>query len=326
MTRGGLTGIWWPPEVRSLTPQEEQLLNSLIDRLNQTALQEKDPDAEALLKQRLAGNSDALYMLAQTVLVQNIALDQAKAQINQLQRQLQQAQQSQQHPHATSFLGRLLGERDDQAQPSPQQPAPALQQQATAPGYQRVPQQYAPPAAQYPPYGAPQYQQPQYAPAGQPSFLSGALQTAAGVAAGALAFEGVESILHGFGHGGYGWGGPGIGGFGMADRPVEVVNNYYDDPGRGAEHVEHHASDQTGQFSDGAYDPRSNDPNDNLRGFDDQNAGSANDQDLSAADNVSDFADQASFDNQNVDDGSSLDDSGSFDDGGGSDGGDSGGF
>src|ERR1700761_4448209 len=93
---------WLPPEDTSLTPQEEQLLNSLIERVNQTQLQEKDPDAEALLNRSLGSNPDALYILAQTVLVQNIALEQAKAQVAQLQ------QQSQQRPaRATSFLGSL---------------------------------------------------------------------------------------------------------------------------------------------------------------------------------------------------------------------------
>jgi hypothetical protein len=296
-----------------LTPQEEQLLNSLIERVNQTQLQEKDPDAEELINQKLGPNPDALYMLAQTVLVQNIALDQARAQIAQLQQQQQRPQPA----HTTSFLGRLLGEHDQ-----PQQ------QQAPAPPYQPVPQYAAPQAQPYPPYGQPQYGQPQYIPVGgQPSFLRGAMQTAAGVAAGALAFEGVESILHGFGHGGFGGPGYGMGGFGMGERPVEetvINNNYYDEPGRGAEHGEHHVQDQ--QFSDagGGYDPRNNDPNDNLRGFDDQNAGSGND--LSAADNVSDFADQASFDDQSMDDGGAgIDDSGGFD-GGGFDGGDNGGF
>ena len=286
-----------------MTPQEEQLLNALIDRLNQTPLQEKDPDAEALLNQRLAGNPDALYMLAQTVLVQNMALDQAKAQLGQLQQQLQQ--QRPQPAHTTSFLGRLLGEQDQQTAPPSQQPPAA--------GYQQVPPQSTPPL-----YGAPQYQQMPYAPpytsTGQPSFLRGAFQTAAGVAAGALAFEGIESMLHGFGHASYGWGGPGFGG-GFGDRPVEVINNnYYDEPGR-AEHSEHRG------LSDGGYDPQSNNPNDNLRGFDNSNAGS---NDFGAAANdVSVFADQASFDDQpgfndqNLDDGSSFDDSGSFDDGGG---------
>ena len=214
--------------------------------------------------------------------------------------------------------------------PQPQQQAPP------PPAYQPVPQYAAPQGQPYPPYGQPQYAQTQYVPVGgQPSFLRGAMQTAAGVAAGALAFEGVESILHGFGHGGFGGPGYGMGGFGMGERPVEEVinNNYYDEPGRGAEHGEHHMQDQSAQFSDGGrdagagYDPRDNDPNDNLRGFDDQNAASGNDQDLSAADNVSDFADQAGFDSQNADDGGAgLDDSGSGFDGGGFDGGDSSGF
>ena len=302
-----------------MTPQEEQLLNSLIERVNQTQLQEKDPDAEALLNQKLGPNPDALYMLAQTVLVQNIALDQAKAQVGQLQQQVQQLQQHPQPAHTTSFLGRLLGEHDP-CRRSKQAPAPA---------YQPVPQ-YAPPAQSYPQYAQPQYQQTQYVPVGgQPSFLRGAMQTAAGVAAGALAFEGVESILNGFGHGfgqgGYGFGGPGygMGGFGMGERPVEetVINNYYDDPGRGAEHGEHHLQDQGTQSNDSGYNPRDNDSSDNLRGFD-QNAGSAGDQDTSAFADASNLNDQSSLDDQNVDDGSGfdsggLDDGGGFDDGGG---------
>ena len=291
-----------------MTPQEDQFLNALIDRLNQTPLQEKDPDAEALLNQRLADNPDALYMLAQTVLIQNIALDQAKTQISQLQ------QQRSQPAHTTSFLGRLLGERDEQPYPPPAQQAPT-------PGYQQVPPQYVP---QPPQYGTPQYQTMPYAPAGQPSFLRGAFQTAAGVAAGALAFETIESMFRGFGHGGYGWGGPGLGGFG--ERPVEVINNnYYEEPGRGAEHSGHHG------LNDGGYDPRENDPNDNLRGFDNQNSGAGKDSGSTGTNDMSAFADQANFDDQsalddqNLDDDSGFDDSGSFDDGsGGSD--DGGGF
>ncbi len=298
-----------------MTPQEEQLLNSLIERVNQTQLQEMDPDAEALINQKLGPNPDALYMLAQTVLVQNIALDQAKAQIGQLQQQVQQQQQQRPQPaHTTSFLGRLLGEHDQ-----------VPQQQAPAPAYQPVPQFAAPQAQPYPPYGQPQYPQTQYVPVGgQPSFLRGAMQTAAGVAAGALAFEGVESILHGFGHGGYGPG-YGMGGFGMGERPEETIinNNYYDEPGRGAEHGEHHMQDQGAQFSDGGrdsgegYDPRNNDSNDNLRGFD-QNAGAGGNQDTSAFADASSLDDPAAYDDQNMDDGSGADDSGSFDDGGGS--------
>ena len=53
------------------------------------------------------------------------------------------------------------------------------------------------------------------------------MQTAAGVAAGALAFEGIESLMHGFGQSaGYS---QGLGGFGGRDERPEVINNYYGD-------------------------------------------------------------------------------------------------
>ena len=132
-----------------MTPQEEQLLNSLVERINQTQLQEKDPDAEALLNQSLGANPDAIYVLAQTVLVQNIALEQAKAQVAQLQQQQSRPQPA----HATSFLGRLLGGRE--SEPAQQQPPPYQ----PVPNYQPGPN-YGPPPPQY---AQPQYQQ-QYVP------------------------------------------------------------------------------------------------------------------------------------------------------------------
>src|SRR5271170_5448621 len=113
-----------------MTPQESTLLNDLVSKIQQTQLAEKDDEAERFLQDSLGRNPDSLYILAQTVLVQNIALDQAKAQIQQMQQQLQQLQQAQspapQPVHATSFLGSLLG-RHDPAPPPPQNfpPRPA---------------------------------------------------------------------------------------------------------------------------------------------------------------------------------------------------------
>ena len=177
------------------------------------------------------------------------------------------------------------------------------------PGYQPVNPQYTQ-ASQ--PFAQPQYLDPQYGygpPPSQPSFLRGAMQTAAGVAAGALAFEGVESILHGlggFGHPGYGWGGgygmgPGLGGGLMGggfERPVEetVINNYHDEPGahgtehhgfeQGGEHHFHESADQGGaQFSDASYNTR-----------DDSNELSANNDDVANYDSGSGFDDGGSFD------------------------------
>jgi len=295
-----------PEEIDSVTPQEQELLTSLTQKINQTQLQEKDPDAENLLGRELDANPDAVYILAQTVLVQNIALDQAKAQIAQLQQQLQQARQ--QPAHATSFLGRLLGDKDPQPAPPPPPPYQPVQQYAppVQPQYQ-----YGPPPPQYPP-------QQQYVPvqSAQPSFLRGAMQTAAGVAAGALAFEGVESILHGFGHGGgYGMGGMGMGGMGMGggfERPVEetVINNYYDEPGtRGFEHEGEHHHEGGDQFADAG---RDSSDRDDQRGFDDSRDASGFD------DNSSDDA-SGSGDSSGDDGGSGFDDGGGggFDDGGG---------
>jgi hypothetical protein len=293
------------------------MLMSLTQRVNQTQLQEKDPDAENLLGRELGANPDALYILAQTVLVQDLALQQAKAQVMQLQQQVQQAQQ--QPAHSTSFLGGLFGRHD--SQPQVAQPAQQMQP-GQAPPYQPVPNYQQP---QYQQPGQPQYYpppppQPQYVaaapyggavPVGQPSFMQGAMQTAAGVAAGALAFEGVESILHGFGHGG-GFGGSGFGGMGMGggfERPVEetVVNNYYDAPGAGGagmmsgnEPHFHESADAGGgaHFSDAGY---------NTLG--DDNAGQGG-YDQSMADDSA--ADDNSVADAQIDDGG-----GGFDDGGG---------
>ena len=104
-----------------MTPQEESMLNDLIGRVEQTQLTEKDPEAEQLLNQRLGRNPNALYILAQTVLVQNYALEQAQAQLNQLRQQTQALQQ--QPAHTTSFLGSLLGHRDPAPPPRLHRPS-----------------------------------------------------------------------------------------------------------------------------------------------------------------------------------------------------------
>ncbi len=292
-----------------MTPQESTMLNDLVGRIQQTQLPEKDAEAEGFLQQRLGSNPDALYILAQTVLVQNIALERGQAQVRQLQQQLQQAQgqiqQAQAQPaHATSFLGSLLGRHD--ASPPP----PLPQRAPVAPQYYPPAPGYAPDYAAAPPVGAPA--------GGGSSFLRSAATTAAGVAAGALAFEGVESLLHGFGHGGGfgggGFGDSGFGGGGFGGRPAEetVINNYYDDPnqsGGGGERRDAGFDDRGGFGDDGGAQ---------LRDADYQTSGDlqrdASPNELQGFDTLDD--DQTSG---GVDDGSNFDDSGSFDDGGGDD-------
>ena len=137
-----------------MTPQESTMLNDLVSRIRQTQLQDKDEEAEQFLKQSLAGTPDAQYILAQTVLVQNIALDQAKAQISQLQQRLQEAQSQPQQPaQHTSFLGSLLGRHD--APPPPAQNFPP--RPAAAPEYYPPAPAYAPNYAAAPPYPPPAF-------------------------------------------------------------------------------------------------------------------------------------------------------------------------
>jgi len=308
--------LQWPLEEWIVTQQEEQMLNSLVERVNATKLTEKDPDAAGLLENGFSANPDAMYVLAQSVLVQNIALEHAHAQLTEsqqrvveLQQRVEQLQtQAQQPAHSSSFLGNLLGHRDP-APPPPAQPAYQATHQATyqapyqagsaspAQGYQTP---YNPPPAAY---GNPGYAAPQYAPvpANQPSFLRSAAETAVGVAAGALLFEGVEDMLYGgyyrrpaFGYGypGYGmggWGMPGIG-FGMGpeviveqpiieqpiieqpiyERPVEeaVVNNNYYDSNGGGQSQDTSWNDDSGSGYDGGSDSNSDSSSFDSGGFD----------------------------------------------------------
>lgn len=196
-----------------MTPDERNMLTDLANKIAQTPAPPKDPDAEELIRTRIGNRPDALYLMTQTVLIQNMALQQAQKQIQDLQ---------QNRGSVTSSSGSFLG------------------QGASAPSFQQQQPQYA-----QQPQSQPQYAQPAMsgAPGGAPSFLRGAAQTAAGVAAGALAFEGIQSLFShpgyggGAGLGGFGGGGFGGGGFGggLGDRPMDetVVNNYYDTPGGG---------------------------------------------------------------------------------------------
>lgn len=200
-----------------MTPQEQQLIDGLVQRIKSTPVAEKDDEADRYLHSQLDNVPDVLYVLAQTVLVQQYGLNNAQQQLQDAQQRIsdleQQLQQAQQQPHKSgSFLSHLLG--TDQQPQQPQQP----------PAYQPVNTGYAapPPPSYAQPAYAPPASYPYAAPSGGGGFLRGAMQTAAGVAAGEMMFQGMEDLFHGFGGGG-GYGG----GFGEG-RPTEVINNYYD--------------------------------------------------------------------------------------------------
>jgi len=301
-----------------MTPQEAQMLEDLVRKVEGTALTEKDPDAEALLNDGLARDPDAIYKLAQTVLIQNLALEQAGAQMQRMQRQLASTPQPSAPapvPRATSFLGGLLHRN---APPAP----------AAPPQYQTVPPQYA--AAPQPGtpaggWGSSGYGPPPPAPGyGAPAgggFLRSAATTAAGVAGGMLAFEGLEHLLHGGMGGGMGYGG-GFGGFGGAPMEETVVNNYYEEPQGGQQERGQSGGDAQGYAQDaGAAGQETAQDRGDAQGYLDDSGGGYQDG--------GDGQDQGQDDGQDyaadVGDGGSGDDQGYMDDSGGDFGGDSGG-
>ena len=84
-----------------MTPQEQELIKGLFDRLSQLESQSRDPEAARLIAQGLTDAPHAIYPLVQTVLLQDEALKRANARIEELQVQTA-APEPEQRP--TSFL------------------------------------------------------------------------------------------------------------------------------------------------------------------------------------------------------------------------------
>jgi len=64
-----------------MTPQEKDLITTLLARLKNAGGQPKDPEAEALIRQAMTEQPDAPYYLTQTVLIQDLSLHNAQQRI-----------------------------------------------------------------------------------------------------------------------------------------------------------------------------------------------------------------------------------------------------
>ena len=146
--------------------QERDLIAGLFGRLQPFESQPRDPEAEALIKDFVVRQPASPYLFVQTVLVQEQALKAAQERIAELEAQAGAA------PAAAGFLGSA-----PKIGPWGSQPQAAAPQQAPVPST-RSPLQAA---------LAPQ-------PAGG-GFLRTAMATAAGVAGGALLFEGIRGLM-----------------------------------------------------------------------------------------------------------------------------------
>jgi hypothetical protein len=216
-----------------MTPQERDLISALLARLQQQSGKPRDPEADALIREAGAQIPDALYLLVQTVLIQDMALHDAQNRIAELERARDGA--ASQNEAAPSFLpprasgaapgsvpsaGRWSNTASGAAplrEPAWSQTAPASAAQPVAP----------------PPYGygpGPGYG-PKMLAGGGSDFLRQAAATAAGVVGGSLLFQGLHSMFA-----------PSLGSGFLAGTPMQpglsetVINNYYNDDRGGHDH------------------------------------------------------------------------------------------
>lgn len=218
-----------------MNAQERQLVDDLFDRLSKVEGAPRDADAEAAIARGLKSAPNAVYALVQTVLVQDEALRQAQARIEEWEAYYAE-QQQQPQPQQGSFLdsmrGALFGHQQSGSVPrvQPNEPRPVWNS-GQAPG--------APPTQGYVSQGPGYAQQPQGY--GQPqgggllggggSFLGTAAAAAAGMVGGSLLMNSLRGLSGGhhqaFGDGGgrAPWGGDQSGGPLARDAGLNDIGN-----------------------------------------------------------------------------------------------------
>lgn len=165
-----------------MTPQESQALQTLLSQLTQIRGVPKDPEADRMIAQAVSQQPDAAYLLVQRAMILEQALDAAKQQISELQRQVQSSRAS---GNNSSFLDanawghhattRSVTETSVTGNPLPN----------TGSWSNREPVQFAPRAQ--PATG--------FLGGGAGSMLGTLAATAAGVAGGAFLFQGIGNLL-----------------------------------------------------------------------------------------------------------------------------------
>ncbi|MFZ4806719.1 MAG: DUF2076 domain-containing protein [Hyphomicrobiaceae bacterium] len=177
---------------------ERQMISGLFDRMRGVGQVDKDREAEALINDQVRRNPDAAYLLVQSVLVQEHALQQAGGRIEELEERVRELESRAPAPaqQGGSFLGGLFGGGAGRSS------VPAAGQQSPGFGQQRP---MGRPMGQ--PAGTPWGGQQAGAPWGQQpmqpqqraggGFLATAMTTAAGVAGGMLLANSISGMLGG---------------------------------------------------------------------------------------------------------------------------------
>jgi uncharacterized protein len=255
-----------------MTPEEQNLIEGLFQRLRQADTNAKDAQAEQLIRAKTTELPSATYLLVQAVLVQEHALANAQARIAELESRLQNAK-AQTGESSGSFLSgvsRLFG-----GKPQPQAAPPPLPQQA--PAMQQT--QPSPPPITVVPQAAPYPSTVNLGPSSGGSFLQSAMATAAGVAGGQLLFQGIQNLI-GHNAGPFGPALASRGDFYPGDTGggTEIINNYYNTEAPGSSESHRVEADD--------YSPGTNEPVENAD-FD-QTSDDRDDQSYLADDNTQD--------------------------------------
>ncbi|HEY5740906.1 MAG TPA: DUF2076 domain-containing protein [Terrimicrobiaceae bacterium] len=189
-----------------MTPDERALISNLFDRLNQVAAQPKDAEAADFIRGKISEQPAAPYLLVQSTLVMQQALAAAQSRIAALEKQLAGSNQEGGGSFLSGVANLLSG-----GQPSPQ--PPPLRPLQTPPPLPRQ-SSFAPPSG-----------------AGSGGFLQSALSTAAGVAGGAMLFQGIQNLM---GHNPGPFAGLSAPGGGLIGQPTvennETVNVFEEKP------------------------------------------------------------------------------------------------
>jgi hypothetical protein len=239
-----------------MTPDERQLLAGLFDRIRSAGGAQRDAQAESFINDAVRATPYAPYVLTQTVLIQQQAIEAAAHRIAELEAAAQESAEHQQQGQG-SFLGglsSLFGGGSSQG--AQQRPDPSAYR-GPVPPQALPPRGYAPPPP--PPQPDPyQGQPPQRGPWGAPSapagggFLQNAMSTATGVAGGVVLGNLIGGLFGGHGGGG------GLFGAGPAmAQPTETINNYYESSPGGDQGIDPGVPDDSGFIDDSSFDDSS---------------------------------------------------------------------
>ena len=213
--------------------QERLLIENLAQRLKSSQVEHVDVEANDLINKLIASEKNALYLLTQAVLLQEQALTVAQEKINELEDKIESLEKE---PQKTSFLGGLFG--NNAAKQEIESNLERSRQSAASKDFDS--RDYASSQRQEPPIQRGQFQQGAVGSnrmSGGSSFLAQAASTAAGVAGGALLFQGISHLFSGSSNGF-------LAGSGQTSETVnnetinnETINNANVDDSSTADHV-----------------------------------------------------------------------------------------